>query len=173
MGRIARQGQRALQEGGRRGETAARLRAPRRPLQLEGDGLVGTSRRRGQVPRPAIRVQRRIRRIREGAVDQPAVGRRGIPIDHGSDEGMAEPELRPNVEQPGGCRRSGRLRRDTQSAGGHPDEDRIADRLRGHHQQQPARVIRERRQASSEALLDPPRHRDTVGQAEATREGRR
>ena len=59
---IAGQRDRALQERGRGGEAAARLRPARRALELARDLLVRTGRRGGQVPCATIRIDVAIRR---------------------------------------------------------------------------------------------------------------
>jgi hypothetical protein len=68
---FGRQLGRALQERRRRGHAAAGLRPARRPLQRRGRLLIGSRRRRRQVPRPPIRIpagighlgQRPVRRL--------------------------------------------------------------------------------------------------------------
>ena len=54
---IARQRDRSLQERRRRGHATPRLRPTGRPLELRSDLLVGSRRRRGQMPRPTIGIE--------------------------------------------------------------------------------------------------------------------
>ena len=59
-GRIGGQRHRALQERRGRGQPAAGLRPPGRPLQLRRDLLVRSGRGLGPVPGPAIRIGQRV-----------------------------------------------------------------------------------------------------------------
>ena len=72
-GRLGRQRGRALEEGRGGGETAPRLRTGCGAFQLRGDLLVGHGCRLRPVPGAAIRVDLRIGRFREGAVDLAAL----------------------------------------------------------------------------------------------------
>ena len=103
-------------------------------------------------------------------MDKPAVLERGLPIDHRAHERVAEPELWPGVEEARRGRWSYRSGGDRKPFSGGRDQGWISNRLRRRHQQEPSAVIRERRQAAAEALLDPSRDRCGVGQPEAARE---
>jgi pimeloyl-ACP methyl ester carboxylesterase len=67
----------AVQERRRGGQAAARLRAPGRTLELSGDLLVGSRRRRGKMPRPAVRVEIAISHLRQCQVHRSASLDRG------------------------------------------------------------------------------------------------
>ena len=73
-GRLARQRDRALQKRRRRGHAATGLRPAGRPLELRGDLLIGSRRRRRQVPRPPVRVEFAISHLGQRQVRRPALG---------------------------------------------------------------------------------------------------
>ena len=76
---FARQHDRALEERRRRGHAAAGLRPASRPLELRGDLLIGSRRRRGQMPGPPIRVTFPIGRLGQRLVRRPALRHRRRP----------------------------------------------------------------------------------------------
>ena len=78
--RVQGQRGRALQEGGRRGQPAARLGPARRALQLRSDVLIGPRRRLRAVPGPAIGIGLRIGRVGQCLVRGPPFGRRRAPV---------------------------------------------------------------------------------------------
>ncbi len=64
-----------------RTHSAARLRASGGTLELYGDVLVGQGRRLRPVPGAPVRVQLRIGRVREGAVDLAPLGQSRGSVD--------------------------------------------------------------------------------------------
>ena len=67
-GGFGRQHRRALEERGRRGQAPARLCSAGRALKLLGDVLVGAGRSVGPVPGVAVRIDLRIRHLRQRTV---------------------------------------------------------------------------------------------------------
>src|SRR6516164_3888004 len=63
----------AVQESGGGGEPTARLRPAGRALELQGDLLVRTRRRRSQVPRTTVWIDAPVGRLRQRQVDGPAL----------------------------------------------------------------------------------------------------
>ncbi len=80
----------ALQECRRGGDPAARLRPTRGTLQLEGDGLIGTRRRCGEMPRTAIRIDLSISRLCQRRVDRAAILLRRRPIHRRAHQRMSK-----------------------------------------------------------------------------------
>ena len=104
---IAGQRDRALQERGRGGQAAARLRPAGRALELRGDLLVGPGRRGRQMPRTAVRVDVPVGRLRQrrdgrpGAPPPPPTGRRrSAPADGGTSRARRSPAARPLARRP-------------------------------------------------------------------------
>ena len=102
---VERQRGRALEEGGGRGESAARLRARRGTLELRGDVLVGHRRRLRAVPGAAIRVGLGIGRLGERAMDLAPLLGGGCPVDRRANERMAEDDAGREREQAAPTRR--------------------------------------------------------------------
>ena len=125
---IAGQRDRALQECGRGGEAAARLRPARRELELARDLLVGPRRRGGQVPRAAIRIDVAVGGLRQREVGGPALRRRRRPVDGRAHQRMAEGHALADRQQP--VRRVDRGEPDPEPLACALQEQRIADRLR-------------------------------------------
>jgi len=72
--RIDRQVGGAAEERRGRGESSAGLRPACRLLELDCEVLVGPSRRVRTVPRPAVRLELGIGRVRQCTVDAAALG---------------------------------------------------------------------------------------------------
>ena len=168
--RVERQHGRALQEGGGRGEPAARLRSGRRMLELRGDVLVGHGRRLRPVPGASIRVDVRIGRFREGAMGLAALVGGGCPVHGRARQRMTEHDTGAQVEQ---AVRSERLRRrlgDPEPLRRAPDEREIAGRIgRGDEQQAPT-LGRDARESLARSA---PRSERTARTLRATRTHRR
>jgi hypothetical protein len=75
-GELGRQLDRALQERRRRGHAAAGLRPARGALQFRGHLLIGSRRRRRQVPCPPVRVPAGIGYLGQRPVRRPPLRRR-------------------------------------------------------------------------------------------------
>ena len=136
---IARQRDRALQERGRGSGAAARLRPPRRQLQLARDLLVRPGGRGGQMPRTAVRVDVPVRRLRQRQVGGPPLLRLRRPVDGRAGQRMAEGHAL--VQRQQAVRRVDRGERDPEALAGALQEQRIADRL-GRRDEQQATVRR-------------------------------
>ena len=141
--RVPRQRDGALQERGRGGDPAARLRPTRRTLELEGDLFVGLRRRRGQMPGPAVRVELPIGRLGQCQVDRPPLLHRRrsdrwrtAPADGGRSPGHRSSAAHP----PRHPRPPGRRRAVQPRARAGPDPERLCRR----EQRQPRRVVGER-----------------------------
>ena len=149
----------ALQKGSDSGQSATRLRARCRTLELGGDVLVGKGRCLRPVPCASVGIELLLCRVRERRVDLTPLARTGPPIDGRANERMAEHDPRPHDQQ---AFRFDRVRsrfRDAEELGCPPHECRIAGRIGGGKEQQPLRVAWEGRQPAHEALLDPGRQR--------------
>ena len=151
---IARQRDRTLQERGRGGEAAARLRPARRELELARDLLVGPGGRSGQMPRATIRIDVAIRHLRQRQVGRPALRRRrrtgrrpSAPADGGRSRARSSASS-PSVA-------STARRRDPEAFARALQEQRIADRLGRRDEQQTPRVVGEGLEPPDVALLDP------------------
>ena len=158
--RVAGQRDGALQERGRRGEAAARLRPPGRALELQGDLLVGSrgaprpdatrggpGRRPGRSPPPAPGGP-------PGAPRRPPTGTPpSAPADGGTSRARRSPAARPPPRRPrppGRCRAA---RPRASSRSGSPIGSAAATSSRT------PRVLGERLEPADEALLDPSRKR--------------
>ena len=124
----------------------------------------------GTVPGSSVRIHVRVSRLGKRRVGNASIVRRCVRVHHGSHEGMAEPDMRPHLEQTGRRRGIHRRFRDPEPACGGPDQVRISGRLRGGDEEQASAVVRQRDEAPSEALLDSARHGDAIRQPEAARE---
>ena len=156
----------ALQERRRRSHPAAGLRPARRPLQLVGHLLIGSRRRRGQMPRPPIRISVAIGHLGQRPVRRPPVRQRRGGVHRRPHQRMPEPHPRPDLQQPvrlGGLRRRSR---DPEPPGRPPHQHRVPGRLRRRDQHQRPRVGGQRLQPLPEALLDPGRDRPSPRQPE-------
>ena len=170
---IARQRDRALQERSGGGQAAARLRPDGRALELQGDLLVGSRRRSGQMPGTAVRVDVPIGLLRQCEMDRPAFLRPRRPVDGRARQRVTEPRLLADREQPARLDVIGGRRRDAELRGRAPEQQRIAERLRRREQQQAPRVVGVRLELPDEALLDPSRETLRAQQPEAARQLRR
>ena len=155
------------QERRRCGHSASGLRAAGGPLELERDSFVGTGGGRGEMPGPAVGIEVRVRDLCECAVDESPVDERRVLVDDGSDHRVSEPQVPALIEQSGHRRGRVRVGRDAQAIGGRSDQDGIADLIRGDHEEQASRVVRERGHPTPEALLDLRGDGGTVRQPEA------
>ena len=90
----------------------------------------------GQMPRPAIGVRRRIGRLAERAVHRLPVGQLRRAIRGRAHEGMPEPHLSAELDEPRVLGRSARVGRDAESLGCAPHQVDVADRLRRSNEQQ-------------------------------------
>ena len=105
----------------------------------EADLLIGSRRRRRQVPRPPVGVEFAVGRLGQRQVRCLALRQRGRPVDSRAHQRMTEPHPRADLEQPvrlgGGCGRC----RNAKPLGRLPDQHGVADRFgRGDQQQQRA-----------------------------------
>ena len=126
---FGRQRRRALEEGGRRGQTAARVRAARGAFELVGDLLVGPRRRLGAVPGAAVGIELGIGDLRQRAMSFLSLVKRRRPIRRRAHQRVTKPHAGPELEQARlGCRR-GSLGRDSESLGCLPHQHRFADRV--------------------------------------------
>ena len=127
--RVGRQLGRPLQERGRRRDAAAGLGPAGRALELGGDRLVGSRRRVGAMPRPAVGVELRVGRLGQRAVHLRRSPRRRRAVGRRAHQRMPEPHPCAELDQP---RRLGRRRRvapDPEPLGRAPQQRRVADRL--------------------------------------------
>ena len=92
---------RPVQEGRRRSNTAARLGAVSRSDQFTGHLLIGTEGRVGAVPGQPIRVEVRIGSRGQRPVRGPSLLDAGAPIHRRAQQGMTEPDRRPDRDQVG------------------------------------------------------------------------
>ena len=171
--RVTRQRDRAPQESGRRGQPAARPRASGRPLELEGDLLVGCRCRCGEVPGTTVLVYLGVRHLRERPVYRPALAERRRSIDRRAHQRMQERHAFADHQQPLGLVRSRGREPDAESLGRAPHEQRVVDGLRRSDQQEQTRLLGERLESPQEALLDPPGQRVRPCQPERARQLRR
>jgi len=153
----------------RRRPPRARAR-PAETLQLGGDVLVQAGCRVREVPGAAIRVDITIGGVGEGTVDALALLRRCRSLDRRADERMTEADLRPEVDQTGVGRWRRGVRPDAELRGCAPHQHRISRRLGRRDEKQQSCRRGQRRQPLGEALLDPLRQRQAVGQPEPARE---
>ena len=158
----------ALVERRLRRQAAAGPRSSRRALQLGGDVLVEPGGRVRQVPGASIRIDAGIGGPGERAVDALALVRRCRRLDGRPDERMGEAHLRAEIDQSHAGGRGGRVRTDAELRGRPPHQHRIPHRLGRRDEEQQSRRRGQRRQPLGEALLDPPRQRQAVGQPEPT-----
>ena len=170
---IAGQRDRTLQERGRGGEAAARLRPDGRAFELRSDLLVRSCRRSSQMPRSAVRIDVPIGRLRQREMGGPAFLHRRRPVDGGACQRVTEGHALPDRQQPVRLHVSGDRRLDAECFGRAPQQQRIAERLRRRQQRQTPRVVGERLELADEALLDPSREALRAQQAEAARQLRR
>ena len=166
-GRIRGQLGCSLEERGRCGDAAARLRAPGRALQLVGQGLVETRSRVRAMPRAPIGIGLGIGRLGEREVHLTAVRNGCRLVDRRAHQRVTEPHKGTEVDQPGGLGGSCGVRSEPEPVGRAPQQGRVAHRLgRGRQQQSPG-VVRKRLEPAQEALLDPVRKRRDVGKSES------
>ena len=149
----------AFQEGGSRGQPAARLGPPGRALQFLGDVLVGCECRVGAVPGPAVGIGLGIGGHGQGQMHAPAFFRiRGV-VDRRTQQRVAEGNLRAEVKQAIRLRGAYGLGWDTQRPGRSPQQSRLAGRLGRGHQQQPLGRGGKLLHAPPKAGFDPARQR--------------
>ena len=125
------------------------------------------------VPGTSVRVDVRIGRLGERTVDLAPIPQPGGPIHGGPGERMPEDDL--GAERQQALRFDGSHRRlpDAKGLSGTSDQRRIADRVGRRDEQEAARIMRQVRQPSREALLDARGQGHAGRQPEAARELRR
>ena len=165
-GRLERQLGRPPQERRRGGQPAASLRPSRRPLELGGHVLVRARRWPAHGARRGDPARAPLGHLRQRAVHALALGIRGRPVDGRPHQRMAEAHLRADVQQPAAhrgarapCRRSRAASPRATSAPGRrpaPPPRPAAAGASGRQLVEPPQ----------EALLDPARQRQQLGQAE-------
>ena len=165
-GRIGGQRHRTLQERGGRGQPAAGLRPPGRPLQLRSDLLIRPGRGLGPVPGPPVRIGRRVGHLGQRGVHLPPLGERCRLVGRRADQRMPEPDPGAELHQARLHRRLPGLDRQVQLPGGSPDQRRVARRVGRRQQQQPPGRGRQGVQLPKEAVLDPAGQRNRAGQPE-------
>src|SRR5689334_18010236 len=137
--RVLRQRDCTLQERSRSGETAPRLRAPRRELQRYGSLLVVAGRGGCQVPGAAVGVRLAIGGVGERAMHTMSVAGRGRAVCGRTDEWMGEFDAATDVEEPGLCCRFRCGDVDTEALRRTVKEQWVADGVRGRGEyEQPA-----------------------------------
>ena len=153
--RVAGQRDRALQERRRGGEAAARLRPTRRSLELERDLLVGTRRRRGQMPRTTIRIGIPVGRLRQRQMRRSALSERprtGTPPSAPADGGRSRAPRAPATRRVAASTAETSIPRRSdarQSSSGSPTGSAAATSSSSRD------VLRERLEPADVALLDP------------------
>jgi hypothetical protein len=171
--RVGCQRGRAVQEGSRRREPAARLRAAGRALELCGDVLVGPGCGLGPVPGTAVGIDLRIGRPRQRAMRLPPVVRRGRPVDRRADQRVAEGYPGAYGEQPVRLSPGRCFDPDPEPGGRPPQQRRVAGRLgRGQQEQEPGRRW-ERGDPPPEDVLNATSERPRVRQPEPAGQVRR
>ena len=162
---IGGQRDRALQERGRRRESAACLGPLRRTFQPECGLLVRPNGGGGRVPGAPVRVAVAIGGFCEGAVHAVAVAG-----SSGSDEWVSELDAASHLEQPDVRRRVNRRHLDAEGRGGTVQQHRVAERLRGRGEDEQPRVGREPQQAPGVAVFDLACHRFVARKTETASE---
>ena len=155
--RVWRQGHGALEERCRRREAAASLRAPGRGVELGRNRLVRPRAGVGPVPCAPVAVSCGRDGLGERRMRPPAIGRRGVAVDGGAHQGMAEAHALVDRHQLIGARE--RLF-DVQARAlrGLGEERRIAGRLGRGDEEKPLRGARHLLHATGKGLLDPGGH---------------
>ena len=133
----------ALQERGRRGDSAASLRPAGRTLELGGDFLARSRRRSGAVPGAPVRVRLGVGCFGEGAMDAVAVVGGGRAVGGGPDEWVRELDAPTYSEQTRVHCRVGRSHVDAERLGGTVEQQRVAERLCGRGEDEQLRLGRE------------------------------
>jgi hypothetical protein len=116
----------ALQERGRRCDSAARLSSAGGALELCGDFLARSRRRSSSVPGAPVRVRHGIGCFGEGAMDAMPVLGGGRAVNRGPDEWMRELDAPTYSEQTRVHCRVGRSRVDPERLGGMVEQQRVA-----------------------------------------------
>ena len=155
-----------MQERGRRGQATAALRSAGGAFELDGNLLVGSGRRSGHMPCATVRVDISIGGLCQRPVGGPALLDGGCAIYRGAHQRMPEHHPLVDGQQAIGLGGAGGGGVDAQPLSGAPEQERISYRLGSREQQQPSRVVGQRRHPSDEALLDPGRQRHRGGQRE-------
>ena len=173
-GRIGGQRHRTLQERGGRGQPAAGLRPPGRPLQLRSDLLIRPGRGLGPVPGPPVRIGLRVGHLRQRGVQLLACRRTtptgrppSGPADAGTGPGCRTPPGPPPPPAPPAWTGMPSRPAARQTSDGSPDGSAAASctsrRVCG----------RQGVQLPEEAVLDPAGQRHRAGQPEPARQLRR
>ena len=133
----------ALQERGRRGDSAASLCPASRTLEFGGDFLARSGRCSGAMPGAPIRIRLEVGRFGEGAMDAMAILGSGRAVGGGPDEWMRELDAPTYFEQTRVHRRVGRSHVDAERLGGTVEQQRVAERLCGRGEDEQLRLGRE------------------------------
>ena len=110
-------------------------------LQLGRDVFIRDGRRVCAVPGAAIRVDIRIRGLREGSVNLAPLLRVGCPVDGRANERVAERHSGEERQQTFRFQNICGGRRDLEPVCRAPHKRRVADRVRRRHEQQAARSL--------------------------------
>ena len=135
-----------------------------RVFELRRDVLVDADGRRGEVPRPAVRITVGVDHGREGLVHAPPIRRPRPRVDRRTDEGMTEGETaleREDALRHGDVRRLGRQ---AEKRGGPPQQRGVVRRRDRGDEQQRLRLRRHGADLTQEVLLHAPAHRQRPGQ---------
>ena len=159
-----------MEEGGGRGEAAARLRSTGRFLQLCRDALVEPRTCVCEMPGSPVGVGLRIGHFGEGAVYVSPLNQPRRTVDRRSHEWVTESHPPAELDETGLRRRFGCLTGHTQQLGRAPDGHGIADRLRRGDEQEFLRGWRKPSQPAPETLFDLTRERRTGRQPESSRQ---
>ena len=169
-GGLGRQLHRTLEKGGGGREATARLRPGRGMLQLGRDVLIRDGRRVRAIPGATIRVDVRVRGLRESSVDLAPLLRAGCPVDGRANERVAKRHSGGERQQTFRFQNVSSGRRDPEPVCCSPHKRRVADRVRRRHEQQAARSPGQPLQPPQEAFLDAGGDGHGRGQAESARE---
>jgi hypothetical protein len=119
------------------------------------------------MPRAAIGVDGWIGDLGQRAMRLSAFVRGRLPVDRGADLRMAEGNPVAELQQTGELSQVHRVDGDAQPPRRAAHDGRVAHRLDRGDQEQPAHIRRQRREPTSEAVLDPLGETRAVQQAEA------
>ena len=153
--RIDGHGGRTIEEGRGGRDAAARLRPARGPFEFRRDVLVRVRGGLSAVPGPAVGINPRIGDLRQHPVRLLAILQGGRPVDSRTYQRVAKPDPRPERDQAGRLRVTGRAYAEAELRRGPPHQGRIASRLRGRDQQQEPGRRGQAVHPPQEAVLDP------------------
>jgi hypothetical protein len=170
--RVGRERRGALEEGAGRRRPAPRSRAPGRLLELVRDVLVGPDSGVRAMPSEAIWIEVRVGGRRERPMRGASLVGRGLAVDRGPQERVAELDLQSEVKQPLRLRRSQLIKRDPEFRCSAHEQRRLTGRVARSHEQQTLRHRRQLLHAPPEARFDPLWQRSVAGEPEASRQRR-